>query len=153
MPFDNATVPLGLVYMAEPIVEDLSGITPLEVFMVTFSSPYYFTNSGRRKLQKLEEDILKLVSIRHPKLLTVYGVKLSIPPANSGKPAMLMVLSEQKPALSLHDVLLECESLREDRALVRVFFFSLFHSLISSTGLYTSDPHSPQCFAYQWPSS
>ncbi|PPQ64064.1 hypothetical protein CVT24_008877 [Panaeolus cyanescens] len=110
-------VPLGLVYMAEPILEDLSGITPLEVFMVTFSSPYYFTISGRKKLQKLEEDIQKLVSIRHPKLLTVYGVKLHVPPSSSGKPAMLMVLSEQKPALTLHDVLLECESLREERAL------------------------------------
>ncbi|KAH9487410.1 eIF-2-alpha kinase GCN2 [Psilocybe cubensis] len=105
---------LGLVYMADPVVDDFSTATPLELYVVTFEEHYYTTSQGRKKLTQLESEIKNLINIRHTKLLTIYGVKLHLP-SSSGSP-QLMVLTEQTPALTLHDVLEDCDSLREDRA-------------------------------------
>src|SRR4051812_11729929 len=99
--------------MAEPVVDDISSVTPLELFLVTFESHYYITHQGRKKLNQVEQEIKNLITIRHPKLLSVYAVKLVFPAQSS---PLLMVLTEQTPALTLHDVLEDCESLREDRA-------------------------------------
>jgi hypothetical protein len=48
----------------------------------------------------------------------LYAVKLTLP-HSSGAP-QLAVLIEQKPQLTLHDLLEDCETLREERASVRV---------------------------------
>jgi translation initiation factor 2-alpha kinase 4 len=115
-----STVALGLVYMAEPVVDDISLVSPLELFVVTFETHYYTTSQGKKKLYQVEQEIKNLITIRHPKLLSVYAVKLVVAP--SGLP-VLMVLMEQTPPLTLHDVLEDCESIREDRASVRVTSF------------------------------
>ncbi|KAF8148631.1 kinase-like domain-containing protein [Crassisporium funariophilum] len=104
---------LGMVYMADPVVDDMSATKPLELYVVTFESHYYTTTQGRKKLKQVEQEIQKLTTLRHPKLLSVYAVKLSMP--HSSGPPQLMVLTEQPPALSLHDVLEDCDALREDR--------------------------------------
>jgi len=109
-------VVLGLLYMAEAMVDDISLVSPLELFVVTFESHYYSTNQGKKKLHQVEQEIRNLINVRHSKLLSIYGVKLIFP--LNGSP-ILMVLTEQTPALTLHDVLEDCESLREDRASVR----------------------------------
>lgn len=106
--------------MAEPVVDDISLVTPLELFIVNFETTYYITSQGKKKLFQVEQEIKNLINVRHPKLLSVYAVKLVFPPNN---PPLLMVLTEQTPALTLHDVLEDCESLREDRASVRVHDF------------------------------
>jgi translation initiation factor 2-alpha kinase 4 len=80
-------------------------------------------------LKQVEQEIQKLSTVRHPKLLTVYAVKLHIP--HSSGPPQLMVLTEQLPALTLHDVLEDSEFLREDR--VSVCFDSLFFGFLSLT--------------------
>ena len=106
--------------MADPIVDDMKGPTvPLELYVVTFQSHYYTTNQGRKKLNQVESEIRNLISIRHSKLLSIYAVKLNLP--HSSGPPQLMVLMEQAPALTMHDVLQDCESLREDRASVCFF--------------------------------
>jgi translation initiation factor 2-alpha kinase 4 len=51
----------------------------------------------------------------------VFAVKLNMLPS-SGSP-QLIVLSKQALALMLHDVLEDCESLREEQATVRDLFF------------------------------
>jgi translation initiation factor 2-alpha kinase 4 len=106
--------------MAEPIVDDVSLVTPLELFVVTFETPYYITSQGKKKLYQVDQEIKNLINVRHPKLLSVCAVKLVFPPNSS---PLLMVLTEQPPALTLHDVLEDCESLREDRASVRLYAF------------------------------
>ncbi|KDR70022.1 hypothetical protein GALMADRAFT_255390 [Galerina marginata CBS 339.88] len=105
---------LGLVYMAEPVMDDVNAVMPLEMYVVSFQSHYYTTHGGKKKLETLETDIRTLSTIRHPKLLTIYAVKLNFPPA--GDPPSLLVLTEQSPPLTLYDVLEDCDSLREDRA-------------------------------------
>ena len=106
--------------MAEAVVDDVSLVSPLEHFVVTFETHYYSTSQGKKKLYQVEQEIKNLINIRHPKLLSVYALKLVFPP--NGVP-VLMVLMEQTPPLTLHNVLEDCESIREDRASVRVIRF------------------------------
>jgi len=117
----NPKAHLGLLYMADLIVDDMKSPTvPLELCLVIFQSHYYTTTQGRTKLNQVESDIRNLISTRHSKLLSIYGVKLNLP--HSGGPPQLMVLMEQAPALTVHGVLQDCESLREDRASACNFF-------------------------------
>ena len=102
------------------MVDDISLVSPLELFVVTFETRYYSTSQGKKKLYQVEQKIKNLISIRHPKLLSVYALKLVFPP--NAMP-VLMVLMEQTPPLTLHDVLEDCESMREDRASVFVMRF------------------------------
>jgi len=106
--------------MAEPVVDDITLVNPLELFVVTFETHYYTTSQGKKKLHQVEQEIKNLINIRHPKLLSIYALKLVFPP--NGVP-VLMILMEQTPPLTLHDVLEDCESIREDRASVRVMSF------------------------------
>ena len=71
----------------------------------------------QEKLNNVKSEIKSLISTWHPKLLSIYAVKLNLP-HSSGLP-QLMVLMEQAPALTMHHVLQDCESLRKDRASVR----------------------------------
>jgi translation initiation factor 2-alpha kinase 4 len=103
--------------MAEPVVDDISLVSPLELFIVNFKTHYYTTSLGKKKLYQVEHEIKNLINIRHPKLLSVYALKLVFSP--NAMP-VLMVLMEQAPPLTLHDVLEDSESIREDRASVRV---------------------------------
>ena len=132
--------------MADPIVDDMKGPTvPLELYVVTFQSHYYTTTQGRKKLNQVESEIRNLISIRHPKLLSIYAVKLNMP--HSSGPPQLMVLMEQAPALTMHDVLQDCESLREDRASVCNFFvplFAFFSTTLFFLGLCRSNPCRPE---------
>ena len=118
---------LGIVYTADPIVDDIVSTSPLELYVVTFESQYYTTTQGRKKLKQVEQEIQKLATVRHPKLITVFAVKLYMP--HSSGPPQLTVLSEQLPALTLHDVLEESEVLREDRVSVSFILFLGFLSL------------------------
>jgi len=65
----------------------------------------------------VEEELKKLIKIRHNNLLSVFAVKLSSAYSDRDYPR-LSILLEQRPSLSLHDVLEDCDFLREDRALV-----------------------------------
>ncbi|KXN81004.1 Serine/threonine-protein kinase gcn2 [Leucoagaricus sp. SymC.cos] len=73
------TVPLGTVYMADPICDDINTSLPLELYTIAFDAPYYNTTQGRKKLTQLQEDIQRLTAIRHPNLLSVFAVKLVFP--------------------------------------------------------------------------
>ena len=115
---------LGIVYTADPIVDEIVSTSPLELYVVTFESQYYTTTQGRKKLKQVEQEIQKLTTVRHPKLITVFAVKLYMP--HSSGPPQLMVLSEQLPTLTLHDVLEDSEFLKEDRVSVCVFFLLYF---------------------------
>jgi len=57
------------------------------------------------------------MKIRHDNLLSVFAVKLSSTYSERDYPR-LSILLEQRPSLSLYDVLEDCDFLREDRALV-----------------------------------
>jgi translation initiation factor 2-alpha kinase 4 len=106
------------VYQAEPICDDIAATLPLEVHLVTFDSHYYTTHQGRKKLKLVQEDVQRLIGVQHINIIRVYAVKLTLP-HSSGAP-QLAVLMEQKPQLILHDLLEDCETLREERASVRV---------------------------------
>ena len=64
-------------------------VSPLELFIVNFETHYCTTTHG--KLYQVEHEIKNLINIRHPKLLSVYALKLVVPP--NAMP-VLMVLME-----------------------------------------------------------
>ena len=102
--FLNPKAHLGFVYTADPIVDDMNGPTvPLELYIVTFQSHYYTTTQGRKELNHVESEIGNFISIRHPRLLSIYAVKLNLP--HSSVSSQPMVLMEQAQASTMHDVL------------------------------------------------
>lgn len=105
---------LGTIYQAEPICDDITATLPLEVHLVTFDTHYYTTHQGRKKLKLVQEEIQRLIGIRHENVANLYAVKLTHP-QSSGAP-QLAVLMEQRPQFTLHDLLEDCETLREERA-------------------------------------
>lgn len=70
-------------------------------------------------MKQVETEINRLSNISHPNLLRVLAVKLSLSQGNGAGPARLVILSEERPSLSLEDVLEDCECLRENKAKVR----------------------------------
>ncbi|KAF8883813.1 hypothetical protein BD779DRAFT_1674349 [Infundibulicybe gibba] len=106
---------LGMVYLADPVCDDINTTLPLELFVVTFESAYYSTSQGKKKIKQVTAEIQRLTTIRHPNLLSVFAVKLNIPHSSANAP-QLLILTERGPALTLQDVLEDCDSLREDRA-------------------------------------
>lgn len=86
--------------------------------------------TGRKKLKQVEAEISRLSTISHPNLLRVLAVKLSLPHGNGAGPARLVILSEERPSLSLEDVLEDSECLRENKATVRfmVFVWNVYDS-------------------------
>ncbi|KDQ55313.1 hypothetical protein JAAARDRAFT_37347 [Jaapia argillacea MUCL 33604] len=105
---------LGIVYLADPVCDDVQATLPLELHSVAFESPYYKTNQGRGKLMQLESEIQQLKRIRDPNLISIYAVKLTFP--HSSGPPRLVILAEQRSSFTLHDVLEDSDTLREDRA-------------------------------------
>jgi eukaryotic translation initiation factor 2-alpha kinase 4 len=69
-------------------------------------------------LKQVEAEINRLSHVSHPNLLRVLAVKLALPYGSGGGTARLVILSEERPRLSLEDLLEDCESLRENRASV-----------------------------------
>lgn len=121
------------MYQAEPGSEHGHATVPLELLSITLSPhtiqlprvskyipililPSLIVESGRKKLKQLESEIQRLTRIRHPNLLAVLAVKLTTPKSNDSP--HLLVLTEQRPAVTLQDVLEDCDWLREDRASV-----------------------------------
>ncbi|KAJ3758340.1 kinase-like domain-containing protein [Lentinula raphanica] len=105
---------LGVTYAADPLCDDVNATLPLQLHVVTFETPYYSTTQGRKKLKQLETEIQRLMAIKHTNVVHILAVKLHIP--TSSLASRLSILSEQPPALTLHDVLQDCDSLREERA-------------------------------------
>ncbi|KZT71101.1 Serine/threonine-protein kinase [Daedalea quercina L-15889] len=107
---------LGTMYQADPVCEDddQKKTLPLELLSITFHAQYYTTTQGEKKLKQLESEIQRLSTIRHPNVLTTLAVKL-VTPTSSDSP-QLVILTEQRPAVTLKDVLEDCDWLREDRA-------------------------------------
>jgi translation initiation factor 2-alpha kinase 4 len=88
------------------------------VHLVTFDTHYYTTHQGRKKLKLVQEEFLRLIGIRHENVANLYAVKLTH--SQSGGASQLAILMEQRPRFTLHDLLEDCETLREERALVRL---------------------------------
>jgi translation initiation factor 2-alpha kinase 4 len=122
-----------VTYLADPLCDDVHATLPLEVHTIEFNSEYYASSqgnhidpspvlliicmhTGKKKLAQLEAEIQHLMKVHHPNLLSVLAVKLSF--HHFGR-SRLAILSEQRPALTLQDVLEDCDGLREDRASVR----------------------------------
>ncbi|KAJ4467220.1 kinase-like domain-containing protein [Lentinula aciculospora] len=105
---------LGVTYAADPLCDDVNATLSLQLHVVTFDTPYYSTTQGRKKLKQLETEIQHLTAIRHSNIVRTLAVKLHVP--NSNAPSRLSILSEPPPALTLQDVLQDCDYLREERA-------------------------------------
>ena len=73
-------------------------------------------------MKQVEAEIIRLLHVSHPGLLRTLAVKLSLPHGNGSSSPRLAILSEERPGLSLEDLLEDCESLREHRASVRFRF-------------------------------
>lgn len=140
---------LGMIYQAEPIplstvsslpsspiVHTTSSTTaPLEQLTITFTSPYYLTPQGLKKLQILEAELIRLARVRHASLCALLAIKLGVPQATWGSyPRLqdldsgrgrnksgdvsprLVLLMEGRPRITLEDVMEECERMKEERA-------------------------------------
>ena len=112
--------PLGTIYQADPICDDVNATLPLEVLVVVFDSSHYSTSLGKKKLRQIESDLNQHTKIRHPGVARVYAVKLTIHHSDHPRLAILM---EQRPSLTMRDLLDECDFLRQDRAQVRAGLF------------------------------
>lgn len=55
------------------------------------------------------------MKLSHPNLLQILAVKVAV--MTPDEPLRLVVLTEQRPPVSLEDVLEDCDNLREDRAI------------------------------------
>lgn len=95
-------------------------VPPISVYM---SCALTYFRTGRKKLKQVEAEINRLSNISHPNLLRVLAVKLILPHGNGAGPARLVILSEERPSLSLEDVLEDCECLKESKATVRFIIF------------------------------
>ena len=71
---------------------------------------------GRKKLRQVENEIRKLMKVKHEGVLRIYGVQLRVPRSNES--SRLLVLMEKQPPMTLRDVLLDCDCLKEERASV-----------------------------------
>ncbi len=67
-------------------------------------------------MRQVENEIQRLVKISDKNVIRIFAVQLSLP--KSSEPSRLSVLREQKPALSLQDILTDCDTLREERVSV-----------------------------------
>ncbi|KAJ7220218.1 kinase-like domain-containing protein [Mycena pura] len=105
---------LGTSYTADPICDDVNTSLPLRLYVVTFASHYYITSQGKKKLKQVEAETRRLIAICHPNVLRIYAVKLTFP--HTGSPR-LVVLHEAPPGMTLRDVLEDCDSIKEERAL------------------------------------
>jgi translation initiation factor 2-alpha kinase 4 len=94
-------VNLEAIYLAEPVCDDLQHIASLELHLYSFDSSYCSTSQGRKKVKQAEEEIKDLIPICHNSVLSVYAVKLNLP----SDPPQLIILTEQDPQVTLHDVL------------------------------------------------
>ncbi|KAI0777469.1 Serine/threonine-protein kinase [Trametes elegans] len=105
---------LGTLYQAEPVLEKSLETIPLELFSVSFLADHYKRPQGLKKLKELESEIQRLITVRHHNLVSVLAVKLTIPrlPDNP----RLVILMEQRPSVTLHDVLDDSDHIREERA-------------------------------------
>lgn len=122
---------LGTTWQAEPVCDAPRGIVPLDLHVVSFEGNYYGTIkgisivsllssvviklcfSGRKKLEKVENELQAQCMIRHPCLLCLYAVKLTL-----GQPARIALLMEQRPGMSLRDLLRSGTTLRPQKATV-----------------------------------
>lgn len=122
--FRHSTVSLGLLYMAAGRASGgrHHSCQPTRALRCDIWNTLLHHESGQEKTTSGWTGVIKnLINIRHSKLLSIYALKLVFPPDGM---SVLMILMEQTPPLTLHDVLEDCESIHEDRALVRVLCFS-----------------------------
>lgn len=56
------------------------------------------------------------MKITDKNVIKTYAAQLSLP--ESSDPLRLLILREQKPSLTLHDILTDCDTLREERVSV-----------------------------------
>ncbi|TDL16229.1 Serine/threonine-protein kinase [Rickenella mellea] len=106
---------LGTHYSAEAICDDAKiPIPPLSLFTIVFDSQYYTSHQGRKKLRHVQSEIQRLCGVRHENVLRVLAVSLRLPETSG--PVRLSVLLEQRPSLSLRDILDNCDTVREGRA-------------------------------------
>ena len=74
--------------------------------------------TGRWRLTQIEDELKKLLKIENKNVIRTYAAHLTV--SESSDPSRLAILREQKPALTLHDILTDCDTLREDRVSVSV---------------------------------
>lgn len=126
-----------MVYSADPIFDIPLRHPPLEVHKVEFDGEHYRSNQGtfqhhrtlttttnvikcyqgRKKLRELQEELRRLISVHHANLLRIFAVKMTLKP-NIGSPPMLCILVERNPALSLAELLENCETIPITKSLV-----------------------------------
>jgi eukaryotic translation initiation factor 2-alpha kinase 4 len=106
---------LGTTYLAEPVCDDPSMVSPLELHAVLFKSHYYTTSQGRKKLKQLESELQRLARVRDENLLSVYAVKLALSTVDGS--SRLVILCDQRPSVSLRDLLADADAIREERAI------------------------------------
>lgn len=105
--------PLGTIWKAEPVSDDAHATLPLEVQIVEISNPYYASGQGLKKLRAVEAELRRLISVRHENLHRIYAVKLETPVSGSPRLAVLM---EERPQLTLYDILADSNTIKVDRA-------------------------------------
>ncbi|KAI0086111.1 hypothetical protein BDY19DRAFT_908621 [Irpex rosettiformis] len=111
---------------------------------------YYSTAPERKKLKHLETDCQQLTRLRHSNLLAVLAVKLVL--AGGGGTSRLRTLHEKRPAVSLKDVLEDCDFLKKVRTMpgpskrVKLFHVAYYVQLLDMN---RSEPFSTNSYGYR----
>jgi translation initiation factor 2-alpha kinase 4 len=112
--------PLGTIYKADPICDDVNLTLPLEVHALTLESSYYSSTQGKKKLRSVEAELKRLCRVRDRNVSRIYAVRLLFPVAGAPR---LSILMEERPTLTLFELLEDSGSLRPERAMVRLAYF------------------------------
>ncbi|KAH7107186.1 kinase-like protein [Auriculariales sp. MPI-PUGE-AT-0066] len=95
---------LWTVHYAEPAhYSQHVNAPPLELYTIAFDAQYYLAAAGKKRMRELEESLRKVIGLPHKMLLRYYAVHLL--QANRDAPPRLLILAEQRPSTTLHDLL------------------------------------------------
>ncbi|EJC97866.1 uncharacterized protein FOMMEDRAFT_143407 [Fomitiporia mediterranea MF3/22] len=105
---------LGTTYDAEPVCDEPHPAITLELHVIVFESSYYKTHPGRKKIDQVENEARRLTRLAsYDHVQRVLAVQSN--GTRTSQPTRISILVEKKPSLTLKDVLLECDGLREER--------------------------------------
>ncbi|KIJ54354.1 hypothetical protein M422DRAFT_73814 [Sphaerobolus stellatus SS14] len=103
----------GTTWQAEPVCDAPRGSLLLDLHIISFDGNYYGSTKGRQKLDDLEKELRIQMGIKHPNIVAIHAVKLSM-----NYPPRLAILSERRMGMSLQDLLQAATSLNAEKATI-----------------------------------
>ena len=109
---------VGQLYHAEAVASARHGVRlPVTLHIIDLYTPYFSTVSGQRRLDRLEEEIVETIELRHANVLATYGCRRRKVADLVSKGWRICIVTEPLPRGTLADLLEDCGELPLHRAL------------------------------------